>query len=406
MKPTALLSTWRGFDFRAASESAAPAKLWHWWTGELAFLLPEALLRWWRRRNNRVLLRVGDGALDVYLQSATGTKLLGHCSLDEDEGAAPGALIAAEAEAETAERVLLLNSAPILCRSIVLPAAAKENLIPVVGFELDRYTPFKAAKLYYDARLTETLADGARIRCEFAAVPRDYLDALLTRLAVAGIKPDRVDLESGDSPQSFHAKGFNLLPEHYRPRSNGLALRLTQLFAVLLCLLLSALGAVPVAMDDSFVEQLREDLRRATKAAKQVEALREETEQLGKAAAFVLDKKLGQPPLVLVLEDLTTRLPDDGWVNAMQIREKRLEMQGQAKTASALIALLEDSPYLRNTTFLAPVTPDAVSKMERFRIGAEIVNPTEQERSAMEEKAGAATDGATPLVEEDVDDQE
>lgn len=404
MKPPALLSTLRGWDYRAFSGNAALPRLWRWWIGELAFLLPAALLSWWRRRHNRVLLRVDDGALDVYLQSVAGIRLLGHCGLEQDDGTAPGALIAADGEAETAERVLLLNGAPILCRSIVLPTAARENLIPVVGFELDRYTPFKAPKLYYDARLTETLADGARVRCEFAAVPRVYLDTLLTRLATAGIKPDRVDLESDDTPAAFSTKGFNLLPEHYRPRSNGLALRLTQMFAVLLCLLLAALGAVPVSMDDSLVEQLREDLRRATKAAKQVEALREETEQLGKAAAFVLDKKLGQPPLVSVLEDLTTRLPDDGWINAMQIREKRLEMQGQAKTASALIALLEDSPYLRNTTFLAPVTPDAVSKMERFRIGAEIVNPTEQELNAVNGKAEAQTNSAAPVVEEDVDD--
>lgn len=356
-----------------------------WWGGELSFLVPEAALRWWRRRRNRVLLRAVDGVIEIHLRSAMGVRLLGREA--SGEAAALDTLIAAEADAIGAERVLLLAGADTLRRSVVLPAAARENLVQVVGFELDRYTPFKASVLYYDARLTEALADGARIRAEFAAVPRERLDALLARLATAGVQPSRVDVANLD--QELLPTGFNLLPEQYRPRRNGLPLRLTQALAMLLCLLLAAVGALPVAMDDSFISQLREEVRRATKAAKQVEAMREETEQLGKAAAFVLDKKLGQPPLVVVLEDLTARLPDDGWLNAMQIREKRVEMQGQAKTASALIALLEDSPYLRNTVFLAPVTPDPTSKMERFRIGAEIVTsavPTVPDGGAPDDK--------------------
>lgn len=367
MKPLTTLNDLRDFDYRG---------FLRWWGAELAFLLPASLRLWWGRRSNRVVLRADDAVLDVHLRSSAGARLLRRWTKDEDQDAALGALIAAEAEAEGAENVLLLAGSAILRRSIVLPAAALENLVQVVGFELDRYTPFKESQLYYDARAKEPLADGARVRVEFAAVSRTYLDALLARLAVAGVRPDSVDVENPG--QALSQGGFNLSPERYRPRRSGLPLRLTQALAGLLCLLLAAVGAVPVVMDDRFIEQLREEVRRATKAAKVVEAMREETEGLGKAAAFVLDKKLGQPPLVVVLADLTARLPDDGWLSALQMREGHIEMQGQVKTASALIALLEDSPYLRNTTFLAPVTPEPTSKMERFRIGADIVGVAPQ----------------------------
>lgn len=364
MKPLTSFSLPRDVDYRT---------FLRWWGSELSFLVPEPLVQWWRRRDNRVLLRVGDSGVDLCLRSAAGVRSLGQWPKEQEHehAAALGALIAAEPESEGAEKRLLLADSRVLRRSVLLPAAARENVAQVIGFELDRYTPFKQGQLYYDARLRETLADGARIRVEFAAVPREPLDAILARLALAGFHPDRVDLELPG--KELAPAGFNLLPERYRSRQNGLPLRLTQVLAVLLCLSLGAVGAVPILMDDSFVERLRDEVRSAGKAAKTVEAMREETEQLGKAAAFVLDKKLRQPPLVLVLEDLTERLPDDGWLNSMQIRDRRIEMQGQAKTASALIALLEDSPYLRNTTFLAPVTPDPVSKTERFRIGADIV---------------------------------
>lgn len=381
MKPFALLGDPRHFDYRA---------FMRWWMEELSFLVPEALLRWWRRRSNRILLRAGESCLDMYLHSAADARLIGHWPKDEEYEGLLGPSLAAENEAEGAEKVLLLAGAGVLRRCMVLPLAARENLLQVVGFELDRYTPFKTSQLYYDARLAEPLADGTRIRVEFAAIPRQRLDALLARLAAGGIQPNRVDVENPGT--ALGQAGFNLLPEPYRPHSSGLPLRLTQALAGLLCLLLAAVGAVPVAMDNAFVDQLREEVRSATKAAKAVEAMREETEQLGKAAAFVLDKKLGQPPLLMVLEDLTARLPDDGWLSAMQIRERHIEMQGQAKTASALIALLEDSPYLRNTTFLAPVTPDPTSKMERFRIGADIVASDASAPSAKE--AGGTGSGA------------
>lgn len=379
MKPLTALDPLRHFDYRA---------FLRWWGAELAFLLPQPLRLWWSRRSNRVLLSAGNAAaLDVHLHSSAGLRLLGRWTKDEDIDTAPAALIAAETEAEGAEKVLLLADSAILRRSVVLPAAALENLVQVVGFELDRYTPFKASQLYYDTRATETLADGAKVRAEFAAVPKAYLDALLARLAAAGIRPDGVDV--GNPGQALSQAGFNLLPEPYRPNRGGTPLRLTQALAGLLCLLMVAVGAVPVVMDDRFVEQLREEVRRATKAAKAVEAMREETEALGKAAAFVLEKKLGQPPLVVVLADLTARLPDDGWLSALQMREGHIEMQGQAKTASALIQLLEDSPYLRNTTFLAPVTPDPTSKMERFRIGADIVGEAPQADARGDGAAGA-----------------
>jgi general secretion pathway protein L len=365
-----------------------------WWAGELAFLVPEPWRLWYRRRHNRVLLRVGDTGLEAYLGSAAGSRLLGCWERDEETGQ-PAAAIAAEREAEGAETVLLLDAAEVLRRSIVLPLAARENLHQVVSFELDRYTPFNSSQLYYDARLGEPLADGLRVRVDFAAVPQAVLDGRLAQLAAAGIAPGRVDVAL--SGQRWNAAGFDLLPEPLRPRRSGLALRLTQALAVLLCLLLTGVGALPAMMDDAFIEQLQEEVRRATKAAKAVEAMREETEQLGKAAAFVLDKKLSQAPLIALLEDLTERLPDDGWLTSMQIREKHIEMQGQAQTASALIALLEDSPYLHNTTFLAPVTPDPNSRMERFRIGADIV--AGPGASAALAPAGAAA----PSAEDDGD---
>ncbi|EGH49288.1 fimbrial assembly, partial [Pseudomonas syringae pv. pisi str. 1704B] len=46
-------------------------------------------------------------------------------------------------------RVLLLPPSAVLLQTLQLPAAAARNLSTVVGYELDRFTPFDAGQLYF-----------------------------------------------------------------------------------------------------------------------------------------------------------------------------------------------------------------------------------------------------------------
>jgi general secretion pathway protein L len=161
----------------------------------------------------------------------------------------------------------------------------------------------------------------------------------------------------------------------YRQRRGSTPRILTAVFATVLSVSLIAVGALPTVLDNRFLDELRDEQRRLNQTSRTVENLREQAQNLQRAAAFVLDKKIGNPSALAVLQDISQRLPDQAWVASLQIRERRIEMQGQATSASALIALLEASPYLNNTAFLSPVTPDPASGQERFRLGADLVAP-------------------------------
>jgi general secretion pathway protein L len=189
------------------------------------------------------------------------------------------------------------------------------------------------------------------------------------------LSPDFVDVAPHAGAGVKRLSGFNLLPARYRERGGRLPRILTIVFAVMLCFLLVAVGSLPTMLDNGFVDALRDEERRLNQVGKAAENLREQTQNLRRAAAFVLDKKTQNPSLLAVLEDVSQRLPDSAWVASLQIRDRRIEMQGQAASASALVALLEASPYLNNTTFLSPVTPDPTSGQERFRLGADFQAP-------------------------------
>src|SRR3546814_19674360 len=79
---------------------------------------------------------------------------------------------------------LLLPSATVLRRPLALPLAARDNLLQVVAFEMDRQTPFTAAQVYYTVRELATPAPPGRFNVELVAVPRGTPDPQIGRAHV------------------------------------------------------------------------------------------------------------------------------------------------------------------------------------------------------------------------------
>ena len=60
----------------------------------------------------------------------------------------------------------------MLLKAINLPAAIEENLREVMGFELDRHTPFMASQVYYDVKLQRRDAQRETIEVLLAVAAR------------------------------------------------------------------------------------------------------------------------------------------------------------------------------------------------------------------------------------------
>jgi general secretion pathway protein L len=344
-------------------------KFFRWWFGELSFLVPGRLKKWLGRAEEFIILTKEDDSLRGIYQTSEGTRSLGRFSLDETGNGKRDQLMTEIPTLAHAKVLLRLTPHQSLWKTIKLPSAAEENLLQVLAFEMDRLTPFKSDQVYFDAKIANRSTATRQLTVELLLAPRSKLDAWIEELVTWGWQPTIVDREDITPPGKF-----NLLPPKYRPVRSRLPGTLNAVFAVVIVLLLSTLAILPIWVDRSVAAALEQEVRKASKTAKEVESLRQEADKLSHEARFLLQKKRTEPVVSDMLEELSRVIPDNTWLNGLQFNEKKVVIQGQSPSASSLIELIEASPYFRNTSFVSPVTKDVTSGLERFQIASEVVN--------------------------------
>lgn len=345
------------------------SKFFRWWWSELAFLIP-VRIRTWLGTTARYLILIPEGdELTAHHQNETGHHFLARFSLDEAGSELRDKLLSENPELLEAIPVLRLNANQGLVRTLKLPLVAEENLLQVVGFEMDRLTPFKNDQVYFDAKVSTRLTQERQLLAQVWITPRDRLDGLINDLSDWGWKPALVDLE-GSHPLGT----YNLLPAKFRPAPNPWPGYINLSLSTIALILIAVLAVLPAFSSYRQIEGLEQEVRRVSKTAKEVEQLRQDAEKLQQEARFLQHKKRTEPVVSDLLEELSRVIPENTWLNGLQYNEHKLVMQGQSPSASSLIELIEASPYFRNTSFVSPVTKDLASGLERFQIASEVLN--------------------------------
>jgi general secretion pathway protein L len=253
--------------------------------------------------------------------------------------------------------VLRLPSHSVLVREFSLPAAVEENLGQVIGYEMDRYTPFKADAVYHGYRITRR--DKAQVHVQLVVVPREALNNWLHDLQVLGIYPDRIEAEQ--VPGVDLAAAVRMTSTRIRaPGWRGIS-------AVLLVILLIAAAWLPLWKMQEALAYLDEELDKVQETASQAQILRTERDGLLAQSRF-LGEQRARPAIVEVLDELAAVLPDDTWVQSLEYEGQRLEIQGYSASASGLIPRIEASPLFESVSFIAPVNHNARTDKDIFQI--------------------------------------
>lgn len=139
---------------------------WSWWLNALGSWLPPRMRAVFGLAQQRLLLETRGEAVNLSL------------TLPAQPGEAPVRVLAELPQAAVAEasidplarilspriaglpRWLVLPAEAGLRRRLTLPAAAADRLRDVLGFEIDRQTPFTAEDVHHDARLVGRRGDG------------------------------------------------------------------------------------------------------------------------------------------------------------------------------------------------------------------------------------------------------
>lgn len=346
------------------------SKFWRWWSGELIALTPQWLRQSAGSGGNVLLVEIGQQAIVMrrWLQGTLTEQ--GRLDLKPDAHASNGITFQALFTSlhKRGERVALwLSGGQFLSKQIDLPLAAAENLDQVLGFEMDRHTPFKAEQVYFDFR--ELRRNNNLLSVRLVAAPRQAVDGALQLLTDWGAAIQAVYVAdttiSDDDP-------FDLMPTQRRaakpPRQRWVKLVVLPLTLILA---LAAMG-IPIWQKRDVVISMMPIVERAKSQANATETLRHAQEKLTAEYNFMLDKKQEIPPVVALLDELSRLLPDDTWVHQFSLKGKELQIQGETASSSKLIALIENSKFLHNANFRAPLTKGYKPNSERYHLAADV----------------------------------
>jgi general secretion pathway protein L len=253
-----------------------------------------------------------------------------------------------------------------LRRPITLPSAALDNLRTVLGFELDRQTPFKPDQVVYDSRVLRHEPGAKQVVVELALVTRERLQQAMAELGGVSGTLAGIDVRAPDG----RGLGYNFLPPEQRlGRRNTRLWVHAGLAGGSLLLLLMAMGQL---LDNraAAVEALRAETEKRHDEARAAAKLRDSLEEAALAANFLAIEKGRQPSMVLMLAELTKLLPDDTYLERLNSSRGELTLNGQSSQAAKLVEVLQSSTLLRSPALSGPIQPDARTQKDRFNITA------------------------------------
>ncbi|WP_456373485.1 PilN domain-containing protein [Thiolapillus sp.] len=266
--------------------------------------------------------------------------------------------------------VLMLPAPWVLSRTVVLPAAAAENLRQVLGFELDRLTPFAADQVYFDYQLLPRESAGDMLSVAVALVPRKRVDGWLEKLRGAGIPVDAMTAAA-------LGEEANLLPAEMRARPELKRLALNALPVVLVLVLLAGALVLPLWQKRELASSLQQKENALRAKAAEVMKIRETLDKELQAVQKISGQWQSAPPVLDILQVLTNLLPDDTSLQRLEIKGDELVINGTSGQASSLIGLLQKAPGFDNPHFLSPVTQQRGKEL--FNLSATIVMPFPRE---------------------------
>ena len=344
-----------------------------WWLTELAGLLPHRIKALLGIESSLLVIDVTAPQLEICLWQGRRCEPLGTLKIVKAAGEASNSDPLVERASRADEVVLRLPDDQVLQRDVVLPVAAHDNLREVLGFEMDRLTPFESDVVAYDYR--EEGRDDAEgtLRVRLYVIPRNKLELHVSRLEALGIRATAVTVRSSVQSASMPIVP-NLLPPVPESRYRSPLRRLMHSSAVLVLLLAVAAILLPLWNQYRQIDALEEAISSLQGDVQASRTLSRHLQQVADDAAFIVARKNEEPLAITYLDELTRALPDGTWLHRLELSGDHLRLQGESENASTVITLMESTNSFVETQFAAPLIRNANTGTERFSIRSRVVD--------------------------------
>jgi len=335
-----------------------------WWGRQLFDLLPARLRQPATGADAVIADATTPGTLVLFRRRRGVEQRFGQMRLDEP---ATPALRAAFNGRATGELVLLrLPGSTVLERSVHLPMAAERDPERVLGYDMERLTPFTADEVFWGFGIEERDRARARLVVRLFVIPRAAVGSLIDLLAAAGGRPNLLEAATPGGLRSIKLS-------HGQP-AGARRLLSTRTLGTAAAALAVLVVISPYLRQSVELSALQDRLDAMAPRVRQAEALRREITGAGAGndAVAAETRRLGDT--LEALAAVTEILPDDSYLTEFTMRERKMTLSGLSASAPRLISGLSADARIRNPAFTAPVTKSETNHLDVFSIRAELAN--------------------------------
>jgi general secretion pathway protein L len=334
-----------------------------WWLQQLSALLPGGLAWIASGRGEAVVLRIDRGRAEMLVRRKGQTTRLAQAAADE---AGFRELSATAASMEDLPHAVVMRFPPemLLRKAVTFPSAARRNLDSLLGFEMDRETPFARDEVHWTYRVGRQDPASPRLDIDLLIVPRAYVDPTIETARGAGFRPNAIEIETEADEPALIRIGESDRWRRLRSDRRLMALATTAGALILLVI------ATPFIRQQLALASADRTIRLLTEQAHEAAALRQSVDQTASAISFINKERERDGSVVSALAITTRLIPDDSHLTSLSLRGGRLTIAGRSPSAAHLIDLLAQSPAFREPSFDSPVVQDDRDGQETFTISA------------------------------------
>ncbi len=257
---------------------------------------------------------------------------------------------------------LMLNDKQALRLQHAFPEAVQDNLKQVIGYQLDRLTPFSMDSAYFDAQLVRHDKIKKEIIAAIYVTPKLAVDKLYERLQAAGVPPIDVLSTTDQAVNLTHGLDHELMVTPERSRIP---------FYFFMAALILALAA-PVLYKQRRFEQIEGAIADLKKSAASQLDVRDKLLAAEEALSFLQERRKTSPVMLEIVEQLSAEIPAHTWLERLEINGRQIQLRGESNKALTLIDSLEESPHFSRVSFKSPVTRSKNTGKDQFQIQATV----------------------------------
>jgi hypothetical protein len=265
-----------------------------------------------------------------------------------------------------ARAVLMIDSSDALIHEVSLPAAVERELDHAIELYLERELPLPPQQLCTDWSIVRRDRDHHLIVVRILVVRREDVERMRNRIMACGLRPVRAAILGANA----ELIGDVLT----RPRSHFALRSLDRRLAGIVVSLAAATAGVIAAQWTYERVQVGQEVERVRSIAQSAQALADRLAR-DAAAANALARIMRQSDAADVLKTLTTVVPSDSWVYALNVGPApsgtlQIELDGFTPTATVLVDLLDKAPELEEVRLVSATSAGLGAGQDRLHVTA------------------------------------